>query len=236
MTSLADPDLNIHQYYSITEVRKAVHVQRVADNLEVAPAAVGPRSTPNYAANLRSKRPTRCRTESRCSQDLVTTRSTRPWVDLRPRRSTSAQPGARNTTGRQAPASDGLAGKNVHSIVLQVPKCEGRQRRPGHRRCGPTHTVVRSASCRNGGELDELRRLGQGLSTRYAVGQRSRCAGRSEGPIQCLEPDERRAVCAWRVGPRVGSSDPGVVPRCHGPAAPRTVTTSCRSSSRASPA
>src|SRR4051812_35390872 len=47
VTSLSDPDLNIHQYYSVTEVKNGTS-KTLASNLEVAPAFVGPRSTPDY--------------------------------------------------------------------------------------------------------------------------------------------------------------------------------------------
>src|SRR3954471_5965719 len=48
VTSLSDPDLNMHQYYSVTEVKYGKS-KTLASNLEVAPPNIGPRSTPNYS-------------------------------------------------------------------------------------------------------------------------------------------------------------------------------------------
>ena len=52
--SLADPNLNIVQKYTVTE-NFGGYKQVVGSNLTVAPVNVGPRSTPDYEANLGSK-------------------------------------------------------------------------------------------------------------------------------------------------------------------------------------
>jgi hypothetical protein len=56
VTELADPDLSVRQYYAVTEVDTASGRRTVlGQNLPVAPANVGVRSTPDYEANLGSK-------------------------------------------------------------------------------------------------------------------------------------------------------------------------------------
>jgi hypothetical protein len=52
--SLDDPNLNIVQTYSVTEIFNGIATV-IGENLTVAPTNVGPRSTPNYEANLGSK-------------------------------------------------------------------------------------------------------------------------------------------------------------------------------------
>jgi hypothetical protein len=54
VTSLDDPDLNMVQTYSVTEDFFGYR-QVIGSNLEVAPANVGPRSTPDYEASLGSQ-------------------------------------------------------------------------------------------------------------------------------------------------------------------------------------
>ncbi len=54
VTSLDDADLNMVQTYTVTEDFRG-HRQVIGNNLKVAPANVGPRSTPNYEASLGSK-------------------------------------------------------------------------------------------------------------------------------------------------------------------------------------
>ena len=56
VTTLDDADLNVRQTYSVTEVNKATgKTEALGKNLPVPPANVGPRSTPDYEANLGSK-------------------------------------------------------------------------------------------------------------------------------------------------------------------------------------
>jgi Domain of unknown function (DUF4331) len=53
--SLDDPNLNIVQTYTVTETFAGNQPQVIGKNLTVAPANVGPRSTPDYEAKLGSK-------------------------------------------------------------------------------------------------------------------------------------------------------------------------------------
>jgi hypothetical protein len=54
VTSLDDPDLNVVQTYTVTEDFQG-NRQVIGKNLKVAPANVGPRSTPNYEDSLGAK-------------------------------------------------------------------------------------------------------------------------------------------------------------------------------------
>jgi Domain of unknown function (DUF4331) len=55
VTSMNDSDLNVRQKYTVTEVNNVTHKTKVlGSGLPVPPVNVGPRSTPNYEANLGS--------------------------------------------------------------------------------------------------------------------------------------------------------------------------------------
>jgi hypothetical protein len=120
VTSLDDPDLNIRQTYSITEVRD--HRSRLlATGLPVAPANIGPRSTPNYEALANAA----TRTLSGGVKVFAGPRDDPFFVDLgsvfdlaglRPLNQAHAIPLP------TADGVDGLKGFNTHSIVIQVPK------------------------------------------------------------------------------------------------------------------
>ncbi len=121
VTSLTDPDLNIHQYYSMTEVKNGVRTT-LAENLEVAPAAVGPRSTPGYAANL-AKQATYSLPNG--IKVFAGPRDDPFYADLGSIFDLGGLRPLNQAHLLKLPTSagrDGLAGKNVHSIVLQVPK------------------------------------------------------------------------------------------------------------------
>jgi hypothetical protein len=120
VTSLNDPNLNVVQTYSITEVRNGVS-REIADDLPVAPANIGPRSTPNYSRLFHSA--------IRNLDDgmkvfagpvddpfFVDLGSVFDLAGLRPLN------GAHKIPLPTAAGRDGLAGFNVHTIALQVPK------------------------------------------------------------------------------------------------------------------
>ena len=145
VASLSDPNLNVRQTYS---VRKIVNMgggnspfgagplvdqinalsgggsssdQIIATNVPVAPANIGPRSTPNYETALgRAAVTTMANGEKvfagpRKDAFFVDLGSVFDLLGLRPLN------GAHKLPLPAAPGVDNLGGKNVHSIALQVP-------------------------------------------------------------------------------------------------------------------
>ena len=142
-----------------TRAGKRALAARSRSNVPVAPANVGPKTIPNYAASQRGAiRALRGR-----RQDVR--RPVRRSVLRRPRRGVrrhqhrQARP-ADIGLGNQGGGKDDVAGYNVHSFVLQVPEAEvtrdgktrrrreGRQR--GRRRLGDDRARGASASLRHG--------------------------------------------------------------------------------------
>jgi len=122
VTSLSDPDLNIHQYYSVTQVKNGAS-KTLASNLEVAPAFVGPRSTPDYnklAQQATYTLPGGIKVFAGPRDDpfFVDLGSIFDLGGLRPLNKAHVIPLP------TAAGKDGLKGKNVHSIVIQVPKTD----------------------------------------------------------------------------------------------------------------
>jgi hypothetical protein len=125
VTSLDDADLNVRQFYTVTRVdgnRRTGAARQLGTEFQVAPWNIGPRSTPNYDANLAMPA---IGTLPNGGRVFCGPRDDPFWVDLgsifdllalRPLQSLHLinQPG--NTKG-----VDGLKGYNVMSIVLQVP-------------------------------------------------------------------------------------------------------------------
>jgi hypothetical protein len=120
VTALDDPDLNLVQTYSITKV---IDGQRhpLGENLVVAPANVGPRSTPDYDRNLGSEavydlpHGHRVFAGPRDDPFFVDLGSVFDLAGLRPLNAAHALP---------LPAEDGVdnvAGYNTHTIAVQVP-------------------------------------------------------------------------------------------------------------------
>ncbi|MGH8984885.1 MAG: DUF4331 domain-containing protein [Acidimicrobiia bacterium] len=117
--SLDDEDLNVKQTYTLTEVRDGERTKLVK-NAPVAPANIGPRSTPNYdqlAAEATVE-------ASGGVQSFAGPRDDPFFVDLgavfdllgnRPLNEAHVAPLP------NAPGQDDVAGFNVHSVVLQVP-------------------------------------------------------------------------------------------------------------------
>ena len=118
ITSLTDPDWNIRQTYKVTRIEGNNH-QTVANNLVVPPANIGPRSTPNYGALAMAATYTvggrKFFAGPRDDPFYVDLGSIFDLAGLRPFNSLHAIP-LTDTAG-----VDGVAGLNVHSIVLQVP-------------------------------------------------------------------------------------------------------------------
>jgi Domain of unknown function (DUF4331) len=119
VTSLTDPDLNVRQTYTVTEV-KGGQSTVIGKDLMVAPANVGPRSMPNY----RSLGDAAVSSLGSSARVFAGPRDDPFYADLgaifdlgglRPFNKAHLVP--LPTAGGR----DYLAGFNVHSIVLQVP-------------------------------------------------------------------------------------------------------------------
>ncbi|HMC22451.1 MAG TPA: DUF4331 domain-containing protein, partial [Thermoanaerobaculia bacterium] len=126
VTSLDDADLNVRQFYTVTRVdgnRRTGNARQLGNEFQVAPWNIGPRSTPNYEANLAM--PAIASLPNNGGKVFCGPRDDPFWVDLgsifdllalRPLQSLHLinQPG-------NAKGVDGLKGYNVMSLVLQVP-------------------------------------------------------------------------------------------------------------------
>jgi hypothetical protein len=121
VSSINDPKLNVKQTYSVTRLRyRAGHLvsrRVVGSNLPVAPNNVGPKTIPNYdavaAQAIRSVRG---------GGKVFAGQADDPFfVDLG---TTFDAINIRKGTGNAGGGKDDLAGYNVHSIVLQVPKAQ----------------------------------------------------------------------------------------------------------------
>ena len=90
------------------------------------------------------------------------------------------------------PASTRLAGFNVHSIAMQVPKASLRRRRARSSASGRPPAVRPRPRARPARR--PARRLRAGVASRHAARQRSRDSGRPEGQVERQQPDRRCAV------------------------------------------
>jgi hypothetical protein len=120
ITSLQDKDWNVRQFYSIAEVRNG-HRTFLGRNIPTPPVNIGPRSTPNYnqlATQAITHLPGGIKVFAGQRDDpfFVDLGSIFDLGGLRPLN------GAHVIPRTAEPGVDGVAGYNVHSIVLQVPK------------------------------------------------------------------------------------------------------------------
>lgn len=123
VTALDDPDLNVVQTYTVTELF-ADQRRVVAEGLAVPPANIGPRSTPDYEDNLGSAGVSTVGTEYGDIELFAGPRKDPFFVDLgavfdlaglRPLNEAHAIPlGAEE-------GIDSLAGYNVHSVAIKLP-------------------------------------------------------------------------------------------------------------------
>ncbi len=120
VTSLADPDLNVRQTYTVTEVKEGV-AKEIGKGVIAAPANVGPRSMPNYRALADEAVAS---LEGSTMKVFAGPRDDPFFADL----GAIFDLGGLRPLNRAhlvplptAPGRDYLAGKNVHSIVLQLP-------------------------------------------------------------------------------------------------------------------
>lgn len=118
--SATDPDLNVKQTYSVGRVEDGKRT-RLGQGIPVAPANIGPRSTPDYgpiAQSAIASLPGEIKTFAGPRDDpfFVDLGSVFDLGGLRPFNPAHVIP--LNTEG----GVDGLRGYNVHSIVIQIPK------------------------------------------------------------------------------------------------------------------
>ncbi len=120
--SFDDPDLNIRQTYTLTEVDEHGRSRVLGRNLPVAPTNVGERSTPDYEASLgapavqQASNGIKTFAGPRDDAFFVDLGSIFDLAGLRPFNPAHLIP---------LPAEDGedyVAGLNVHTLALQIPK------------------------------------------------------------------------------------------------------------------
>lgn len=117
--SFDDEDLNVKQTYTLTEVRDGDRTKLVR-NAPVAPANIGPRSTPNYdqlaaEATVEAGEGAQAFAGPRDDPFFVDLGAVFDLLGNRPLNEAHVAPLP------NAPGQDDLAGFNVHSVVLQVP-------------------------------------------------------------------------------------------------------------------
>ena len=131
VTSLNDTDLNVRQFYNLTKINRTFapdgqfiggSSQVLVSNAPVAPANIGPRSTPNYEPDLGQAAVTnipgggKVFAGPRDDPFFVDLGSAFDLLGLRPLNMAHAIP-LSSTAG-----VDGVAGYNVHTTAIQVPK------------------------------------------------------------------------------------------------------------------
>ena len=117
VTSLNSPNLNVRQFWTLTRIDIVGGVERETElgTGQVAPYNVGPTSMPNYDALARSA----ITTLSGGYKVFVGPRDDPFFVDLA---ATFDLLTIRKVPGNKGEGVDGLAGYNVLSVVLQIPK------------------------------------------------------------------------------------------------------------------
>ena len=123
VTSLDDPDLNVKQVYDLTEVNVDTGATTtLGTGLPVAPANVGPRSTPSYDKNLGAKAVKQVEggitafAGPRDDPFFVDLGSIFDLLGLRPFNQAHLIPLPK------AQGKDYVKGYNVHTLALQIPK------------------------------------------------------------------------------------------------------------------
>ena len=115
VSSLADPNLNVRQTWTLTRIDVDAHTQTVLGSGPVAPAFVGPVSMPNYAALAQSA----ITTLPGGYKVFVGPRDDPFFVDLA---AVFDLLSIRRAPGNHGGGVDGIAGYDVMSVVMQVPK------------------------------------------------------------------------------------------------------------------
>ena len=215
VTSLNDKDLNVRQTYSVTEVNTATGKSTtLGKNLPVPPANVGPRSTPNYEANLGSAG---VKSLGGGMKVFAGPRDDPFFVDLG---SIFDLGGLRPFNPAHliplpaAPGKDYVAGYNVHSIAIQVPKSaltKGDEKTIGvwattYRRAQRVLSSNKPGVLSHKGNWVQVARLGMPLVNEVVI------PVGPEGQVQRLPAGERRPVRGQRPEARAGEPHPGAVP------------------------
>ena len=115
VTSLTDPDLNVRQTWTLTRVDVDAHTETVIGTGQVAPYFVGPVSMPDYPALAQSA----IQTLGDGTKVFVGPRDDPFFVDLA---AVFDLLSIRKLPGNRGKGVDGVAGYNVMSVVLQIPK------------------------------------------------------------------------------------------------------------------
>ena len=123
--TLDSANLNVRQYYSVTRTtgdRRTGNSTTIGDEFQVAPANIGPKSTPDYAALANAaigEMPNGGRVFAGPRDDpfFVDIGGIVDLLTLRPIQQLHKVP----PVAQSAAGVDGLAGYNVHSIAIQVP-------------------------------------------------------------------------------------------------------------------
>jgi hypothetical protein len=185
VTSLNDPDLNVRQTYSVTEVNTDTGRSKVLGrNLPVPPVNVGPRSTPNYETNLGAAG---VKSIDGGIKVFAGPRDDPFFVDLG---SIFDLGGLRPFNQAHliklptAPGKDYVAGFDVHSLALQIPKSrltKGNDPVIGvwattYRQAQRIHAANQSGTLNNQGGWVQVARLGMPLVNEVVipVGQKDR--------------------------------------------------------------
>jgi uncharacterized protein DUF4331 len=149
VSSINDPKLNVVQTYTVTRERyrkgRLVASKVVASGVPVAPNNVGPKTIPNYQAVA-----AQAIHSVRGGGRVFAGQADDPFfVDLG---TTFDAINIRNGTGNAGGGKDDLAGYNVHSIVLQVPKAAVTRdaKTPGSAKAGDAVVGVWASTFRNG--------------------------------------------------------------------------------------
>ena len=117
VTSIDDADLNVRQFYNVTRVTSGGRTE-IAKDIPVPPVNIGPKSTPNYSEVARQA----VKPLTDGGQVFAGQRADPFFVDLSATfdlLTIRKLPGTANSAG-----VDSLEGKNVQSIVLEVPKSQ----------------------------------------------------------------------------------------------------------------
>jgi hypothetical protein len=217
VTSLDDPDLNIRQTYSVTEIR---HGRRtaMAQNLPVAPANIGPRSTPNYdqlaaAANVDLGAGVKSFAGPRDEGFYVDLGSVFDLAGLRPLNQAHA------IKLPPQPGKDGTSGFNVHTIALQIPKARLVEGDPVLGVWATANRRAVTVRTRTGDQFGsgwvQVSRLGSPLVNEVVIplGRKDR--------FNASEPKDDAQFAGFVTNPELGRLIPQLYPGVQVPPAPR---------------